>query len=146
MSTPIIEAIRDYIKNCPALGELTEVNVDFLDAEVGDYSIEEVICNPVVRRFVDGSEERQFLFVFASRRFYSTDSNRQNIENLHLFDQIYEWLEQNNNNGVFPALDDGFEPISIGALTGGYIQFVSNGQQSARYQIQCKLTYKKKGL
>lgn len=144
MSKPIIEAVKEYLEACPELGELAKVNVDFLGKEDGSYSIEETPANPVLRNFVDGSRECQFLFIFASRSFYSTDTNRENIDNLHLFEKLSEWIDNNNRNDVFPDLGESREPLSVEITTAGYLFSVNDGQRCARYQIQCRLTYKER--
>lgn len=144
MKTPIIEAIKEYFEECPELGALSKVKVDFLSSDAGSYSIEETPATPIVKNFIDGSRECQFLFVFASRSFYATDTNRQNIDNLHLLENIREWLEENNKNNEFPDLGENRQVESISVTTGGYLFGVNDSRRLARYQIQCKLTYKEK--
>lgn len=144
MSKPIIEAVKEYLETCPELGELAKVKVDFLDSKDGSYSIEETPANPVIRNFVDGSRECQFLFVFASRNFYATDASRENIDNLHLYEKLSTWLDDNNRNEVFPDLGEGREVEAVEPTTAGYLFGVNDGQRCARYQIQCRLTYKER--
>lgn len=144
MKKPIIEALKAYFEQCPLLESLAKVNVDFLDKGDGSYSIEETPATPVVKRFVDGSKECQYLFLFASRRFYATEPHKQNMDNLHLFERITDWIEDNNRNSVFPNLGDERHVESLSVTTGGYLMATSENQQLARYQIQCKLTYKEK--
>ena len=143
MGKPIVEMVRDYFKTCPLLSE--DIKVDFLDSEEESFSIEVTPVNPIVRRYVDGSSERQFLFTLASRRFYATDGNRQNIDNLNLFEHLNMWLENNMYDGILPEMAENQEPLSVTAVTGGYLFSVNDGKQNARYQIQCKLTYREKG-
>lgn len=142
MSKPIIECLKEYFEAFPNLGELATVNVDFLDKNAGSFSIEESPAASVIRKFVDGSRECQFVFLFAGRSFYAVDTNRQNIDNLHLFDQLREWLDENDRGGIFPDLGEKREVISLTATTSGYLFGVAEGKRTARYQIQCKLTYK----
>lgn len=144
MKKPIIEALKEYFESCPLLGDLATVNVDFLDKDAGSYSIEESPTTPVVRRFIDGSKECQYLFVFASRSFYATEANKQNISNLHLFERLTDWIEENNRQDKFPELGDNREVESLVVTTSGYLFGASDNRRHARYQIQCKLTYKEK--
>lgn len=144
MKPPIIEAVKEYFEKCPELGELSKVKVDFLSSNAGSYSIEETPATPVIKNFIDGSRECQFLFVFASRSFYATDTNRQNIDNLHLLENIREWLEQNNKNNDFPDLGEERQVESVSVTTGGYLFGVNDSKRLARYQIQCKLIYREK--
>ena len=144
MSKPIIEAVKEYLETCPELGELAKVRVDFLDKNEGGYSVEETPANPVIRNFVDGSRECQFPFIFASRNFYATDASRENIDNLHLYEKLSEWIDSNNRNGIFPDLGEGREVETVEITTAGYLFGVNDGQRCARYQIQCRLIYKER--
>ena len=37
MSKPIIKCIKEYMKDCPYLNELSKINVDYLNAEDNDF-------------------------------------------------------------------------------------------------------------
>ena len=80
---------------------------------------------------------KQFLFVFASREFYSADVN-QCIENLAFYEHFEHWITDNNLNGELPDLD-GRAPVSIEVLTGGYA--FDADSNTARYQMQLRLLY-----
>lgn len=65
----ILESIRNYIKQCPYLEEFNgavRVRVDFSkDDEATTYNIEEgVTSQPILKRYIDGSTVRQYLFIF----------------------------------------------------------------------------------
>ncbi|NFR85810.1 MULTISPECIES: chloramphenicol resistance protein [unclassified Clostridium] len=140
----IIESIRKYIKTYPGLKEFentVKVNVDKLEKDVTVYSIDETVCNPILKKFVDGSSERQFLFVFASREFYGQDVF-QNIDNIGFYDKLSEWLEDNTRRGILPQLEDGKQALSIKAISNGYA--FNTDETLARYQIQIQLKYYQK--
>lgn len=136
----IIECIRTYFEKCPYLNDL-DINVDYLSDETECYSIEEIPSTIVRKRFIDGSSERQCQFVFASRLFFGTLENQQNINNLHLFEKITNWLEENTEKGILPKLNNNQEVTSIEALSSGYLYGTDNDRKYARYQIQCQLIY-----
>ncbi len=136
----IIECIRTYFEKCPYLSDL-DINVDYLSDETECYSIEEIPSTIVRKRFIDGSSERQCQFVFASRLFFGTLENQQNINNLHLFEKITNWLEENTEKGILPKLNNNQEATSIEALSSGYLYGTDNDRKYARYQIQCQLIY-----
>lgn len=136
----IIECIRTYFKDCPYLSDLN-INVDYLSDEAECYSIEEVPSTIIRKKFIDGSSERQCQFVFASRVFFGTIENQQNINNLHLFEKITNWLEENTEKGILPKLNNNQEATSIEALSSGYLYGTDNERKYARYQIQCQLIY-----
>lgn len=139
----IIESVKNYFLSCPYLKDLTRFGVEFLPENPNTCSVEEVpVTNPIISKNIDGSSSRQFVFVFATRLNYS-DEIRNNIENSGLYENIYNWLEENSNNDVLPELDDGLIPTKIECLTNGYLFDISGDLSNARYQIQCRLLYDK---
>ncbi len=142
---PIIERIKDYIMTCPFLEELSNVNVDFLPEDPLTYSIEQTPSEPILKRYLDGSTERQITFVFACRMFYS-DETINNINNSGFFEKFHEWLFENSENDIFPELEEGLIPYRIEAISNGYLYDISGDLSNARYQIQCRLIYEKEKI
>lgn len=140
----IIESIRDYIMECPFLEELKEVNVDFLPDNPDTYSIEQTPSEPIVKRYMDGTTDRQITFVFACRMSYS-DELINNINNSGFFERFQDWLFDNSEEGILPELDEGLIPEKIEAISSGYLYDISGDLNNARYQIQCRLLYEKEG-
>jgi hypothetical protein len=137
----IIEAVRAYLLTCPLLNG-DKLNVDFLPEDAATYSVDVVPVTPIVKAYLDGSSNRQFLFVLATRSYYG-DFIRQQIDNLGFFESFAEWLGAQNRARNFPDLGDGRTARKIEVTTSGYI--FAPGADVARYQIQCKLHYFQKG-
>lgn len=133
---PLIECVRDYIMEYPDLKDGCLL-VDFLGDRAIEYSVEAVPGNPVFRQYTDGGCMKQFLFIFASREFYSADVN-QCIENLSFYENFENWIRANNQAGVLPDLD-GRTPVAMEVLTGGYA--FDADSSTARYQMQLRLLY-----
>lgn len=138
----IIESVKNFILTCPHLEGLAAVNVDFLPESPDTYSIEEVPTNSVIRTYLDGSQERQYVFVFASRFCYS-DEARNNIENSGFYEEFSDWLDEQTKNGNLPIMRDGMTPTKVEAMSSGYLFDISGDLTNARYQIQCRLIYDK---
>ena len=138
----IIESVKNFILKCPYLAELAAVNVDFLPDSPDTYSIEEVPTNAVIQTYLDGSQERQFVFVFASR-FYYSDEAKNNIENSGFYEDFSDWMDEQTKNGNLPVMRDGLIPTKIEAMSSGYLFDISGDLSNARYQIQCRLIYDK---
>lgn len=135
----IIESIRDYIKQCPHLSEFNKgINVNYLGEEDDSYCIEETPSNPIVKKYIDGSSVRKFLFVFASKEAYGQDV-MQNIENSGFYEHFADWLEEQSEKGNLPILEKGKEARKIQANTNGYL--FNAEMDKASYQIQLELTY-----
>ena len=142
----IIKALRDYIRGCPHLetfNNAIKVNVNFLESDTDTYSIEEVPINPIVKKYVNGDSIRQYAFIFTSREPYGVDV-LQNIDNSGFYEKFADWIETQNNNGIFPLLDNGLEPLEIKVTSTGYAFAVT--EDTAQFQIQLRLKYFKKGM
>jgi len=133
----IIEAVREFLKGCPLLTD-GKINVDFLPAEASTYSVDVTPITPVVKRYIDGSSLRQFAFTFATRTYYGNHI-RQQIDNIGFFESFAEWIEEQSRARKFPALGKGRVARSLEVTTSGYV--FSPDTETARYQIQCRLTY-----
>lgn len=139
----IIKALRDYISQCPYLYEFNKgINVDYLDNDSTTYSIEEVPCEPIIKRYINGDTKRQYDFIFASRESYGADVF-QNIENSGFYEDFSNWIEEESLKGNLPSLEGNKESLEIKVSTTGYA--FQTDDNSARYQIQLKLIYFQKG-
>ena len=98
----IIEAVRKYLQTCPLLKGGT-LNVDFLPPEAATYSVDVVPVKPVLKAYMDGSSQRQFLFVLATRTYYG-EFVRQQLDNLCFFEEFAEWLDKQNRTVRSPIL------------------------------------------
>lgn len=139
----IIKALRDYISQCPYLYEFNKgINIDYLDNDSTTYSIEEVPCEPIIKRYINGDTKRQYDFIFASRESYGADVF-QNIENSGFYEDFSSWIEEESSKGNLPSLEGNRESLEIKVSTTGYAFQIDDN--SARYQIQLKLIYFQKG-
>lgn len=136
----IIESIRNFIKECPHLEEFEgaiRIGVDYLDKETTTYSIEKVPCNPVIKKYVDGSCKKQELFIFSSRESFGPDVFN-NLENLNFYENFANWIEEMNIKGELPLLDNK-EAEKLEVTSNGYA--FATDVDKARYQIQLRLIY-----
>lgn len=141
----IIKSLRDYMRTCPYLDTFNnaiKVNVNYLEPDTDTYSIEEVPIEPILKRYVNGDSVRQYAFIFTSREPYGVDV-LQNIDNSGFYEKFADWIEENNNNEIFPLLDNGLEPLEIKVTSTGYAFAVT--EDTAQYQINLRLKYFKKG-
>ena len=136
----IIDKLTEYLKECPLFDELFELNVDYLGYGVNNISIEPTPTETIVKTFIDGSTERQYLFIIGTRFNYSEES-AITIDNSGFFERFQNWLEKQTKDKTLPVLDTGQEVISIEALSSGYLVDINSDMRDARYQIQCVLRY-----
>lgn len=137
----VIESIRNFIKKCPYLEEFEgaiKIGVDYLDKESTTYSIEKVPCNPIIKKYVDGSCKKQELFIFSSRESYGPDVFN-NLDNINFYEKFAEWVEEMNVKGELPLLDNGRSSEKLEVTSNGYA--FQTDVDKAQYQIQLKLIY-----
>ena len=68
---------------------------------------------------------------------------RQQLDNLCFFEEFAEWLDKQNRTRSFPDLGDGRNARKLEVTTSGYV--FAPDTDTARYQIQCRLSYFQKG-
>lgn len=137
-SKTIIDSLFNWFADCEVLSANSELKVDYLGEDAEQYSIETVPCNRVITKYVDGSEKCQYLFIFASRRVYSEDE-QINISNLEFYEELEEWIAEQNINSRLPRLPENCTAQAVTVLSSGYV--MDNDTKTARYQIQCQLRY-----
>lgn len=133
----MIEKIRKYLIENKIVDENCRVNVDFLGENPTEFAIVPISVNPIVKKYIDGSSLRQYQFQLISCNDYGADV-MQNMANSKFYEDLYELIETNNDNGILPDID-GIE--SIECLNNGAILNVTTN--TARYSIQMKITYEK---
>lgn len=138
----IIESIRNYISKLDCMSTFENaINANYLGGEADNFSIEEVPCKPVLKKYVDGSSMRQFQFAFCSREPYGAEII-QNIDNSSFYEDFINEIESKNNQGILPASSDGIESISIEVTSNAYV--VATKEDTAMYQINLNFKYFKK--
>lgn len=133
----IITKIRQYFIDNEIIDENCRINVDFLGEEPTEFAIVPIRVNPIIEKYTTGGSYRQFVFQLLSCNNYGADVF-QNIENSTFYDELYELIEQYNENGTLPNID-GIQTIEC--LDNGGI--VNAGTNTARYSIQMRITYMK---
>ncbi len=134
----LAESVRRFFEECPLL-EGGRINVNYLGSRGGEFSIECVPAEPVVKRYVDGGCVRQYVFLFASREYYDCDE-LESMNTALFYEELSRWIEEKNKRGELPEIDGG-RAESLEAETMGYLYSVRGN--TARFQIQCRLKYRK---
>ncbi len=133
----MVEALHDFLQGYTPLAE-ERLDIDFLGADAGTFSLEVTDGGEWVRRYIDGSGEKALRFVLAHRAGFDQSLAGQ-AGPLAFYEDFAAWLETQSENGSLPDLGDARTAVKVEPLSGGYV--LSQGTHTARYQIQCKLTY-----
>ncbi len=133
----IAESVKQWFEKCPLLKNGI-INVNYLGHKPVSYCIEAVPSSPIVRQYVDGGSVRRYVFVFASREFYS-ENTLNNMDTARFWEELAAWIE---NEDSLPELAEG-EARKVEILSSGYAYGINVG--TARFQMQLQLLYYKKG-
>ena len=136
----IVESLTNYFKTFPDL-ETKTIFVDFLKEKGQSFSIMPTPVKPIMRNYIDGSFEKQFAFSLIGRFHYSEEL-LMNIQNSSFFEDLEEWIIDNNESGILPALD-GYQAIALEIVSNGYLLGVSEDYKTGQYEIRFVLTYEK---
>ena len=134
------QALKKYIESCPLITK-GKINVNYLGEKPVKYSIENVPAKPIVKKYTDGGTLRQYLFVFASREAYDENA-LENMNTAKFFEEFEAWIEEQNSKKIYPTVEDPKVRVTrIETTTSSYLY--DSDTTTARFQIQCKITYKK---
>ena len=142
----VMEGIREFVKECPCLRIYldtlkSEVNVEYLEDEEKNYSIESEPVDPVVKRYMDGSAVKQFAFIFSSRESYGREVI-ENLSNCGFYEGFSDWLEECEKTRTYPDIGDKREVMRMRAVTTPYV--FDTSESTAKYQIQVTIKYYQK--
>lgn len=135
----IIQSVVNYVTACPLLAE-GYMRVDNLGPEPVEYGVAVLPNTPIVKKYVDGSSIRQYLFAVTSREYYSIDM-LANIDNSEFYEDLADWFEEQNAAQNYPALGEGKTVQRIELVTSGYLY--STDRKTARYQLEVRVIYYK---
>ncbi len=133
----IAAALHDYLQGYAPLTE-ERLDIDFLGADAGAFSLEVTDGGEWVRRYIDGSGEKTLRFVLAHRAGFDQSLAGQ-AGPLAFYEDFAAWLDNQTEHGSLPDLGETRTAVKLESLSGGYV--LSQGTHTARYQIQCQLTY-----
>jgi len=142
-SSSIAEALHEWFRACPLLKRGAKVGVDYLPDDPTEYAIYATPTTIRTRENVLGEEvpldEQTQNFVFASKEPFGADIG-QNLLNQQFYEGIIAWVLEQNAARSLPAIPIGTVKSIVPTLTA----FIAEaGSDTAKYQIQLKLTYRR---
>lgn len=139
-----VDAIRNWFRECPDILKGNRFGIDYLSSDPTEYAV--YMSPSSLASFVDVTGEvclksvQELNFVFASREKHTSDV-LQALANHGFYDSVINWIIAQNKNKNFPEIAEG-AVISIMPSTTQYL--FEAGASSGRYQISCKLKYRRK--
>lgn len=137
------EAMRLWFRQCPAISKANRFRADYLAESPTEYAVFSVpsmlrSSENILGETVILADQTQN-FIFASKEVYGADI-QQNLANLAFYQEVTEWIIQQNNEGNFPEWDGGEVKAILPTLTAYPAQVGSN---VAKYQIQIRVDYRR---
>ena len=137
-----MDQVREWLNGCPALSVNNRFRVDFLAENATEYALYSAPSPLQYRENVLGEfvlrDIQTLNFIFASREAYGADV-QQNLANLAFYEEVMAWIIEQNNLHNFPVISEGRVLTIVPTLTPFV---VDGGVDSARYQIQIRMTYR----
>ena len=137
------QALRDWIRECPALADGARFRQDYLAEKPTEYAIFCVPSTLATKENILGQTVLMDIqtenFIFASKEPYGADT-RQNLENLAFYQAVMDWIIAQNNAMNFPEWNSGTVKSILPSITPSPVQV---GASAAKYQIQIKVTYRR---
>lgn len=138
-----VDALRDWFRECPSISKGNRFGVDNLSADPTEYAIymspSSLATGVDITGDVYVKSIQELTFIFASREKHPSDV-LQALANHGFYDGVISWIIQQNKSKNFPEIADG-TVISIMPSLTQYL--FEAGTNSGRYQISCKLKYRR---
>lgn len=138
-----VDQLRKWFRTCPALSDQNRFRVDYLSESPTEYAIYASPSTITYHENVLGEEipdDIQTLnFIFASKESYGADV-QTNLANLGFYDAVVMWVIEQNASRNFPEINGGRVKSIVPTLTAFPVEI---GSDTAKYQIQLRMTYKR---
>lgn len=143
-----VDSIKNYFNEFPLINEYNRgegyTSIEWLDTENASFSI---VVNPVqgtgsIGADILGNKTMQYSVMLNTMFPYNMDTE-QAIANHSFYEDIIEWVDDNNRNKVFPQLNDDELPIGVFVQQTPYLFGVDPSNQYAQYSIIFQYQYKK---
>ena len=134
-------AVWDWLATCP---HIQDMFFNLSQSDVGDTAL--VPSESVYQTFIDGSSVRLYNVALTRVMYCSFEPNDMaNIANLVDFEQLAEWVDEQNASLTFPAFPAGeiVQEIRVMPNESGFM--VAQDATSCKYQLQFQIEYLKEG-
>ncbi len=127
----ITDSLYSFFLSCPYINN--RLNVNRFDCALPSFSINFLPEIKIVRQYFDGSSIEELSFNLVCNRRFGGNSSA-NSDNSSLFENIADWLEQQNKSGNLPSFALKISAVSFPAVSEGISTIAS-----ARYSMKCIL-------
>lgn len=134
----ILKSLQDYLQKFEGM-EMRIVSTDGTEAEPKSYAVSPAGNSKTI---TDIAGNRTYInnYVFYAREHTCSEADRQ--DNYNFLDELFEWLEENNDNEIYPEIP-GYEVEEISATNVLLFDVGEDGRGTYQIQIQLRLTKRK---
>jgi len=127
----LTDSLYSFFRSCPYIKN--RLNINRFDAALPNFSINFLPEIKIVRQYTDGSTIEEIAFNLVCNRHFNTNSSA-NSDNSSLFENIANWLEEQNQLGNLPSFALRISAVSFPSISEGISTIAS-----ARYSMKCVL-------
>ena len=131
----IISALQNYLMGFDGM-EMRTIHTDGTESEAGTCAVAPAGNSKTVEDII-GNRTYINNYIFYAREYTTSEAERK--ENYDFLDAFFEWLEDNNDDGVFPEIR-GYAVEEISAANVMLFDVDEDGRGTYQIQIQLKLT------
>lgn len=131
----IISALQNYLMGFEGM-EMRTIHTDGTESEAGTCAVAPAGNSKMVEDII-GNRTYINNYIFYAREYTTSEAERK--ENYDFLDAFFEWLEDNNDNEVFPEIR-GYAVEEISAANVMLFDVDEDGRGTYQIQIQLKLT------
>lgn len=109
----------------------------------GTVAMNSVAGDRVIKRFVDGSKQKEVLFAIDMISLYdNTGTSDINMKNLDEVDNFIEWLELQDKKKNYPTFNDYTIINKLEVLNSTPTILINTQDMLSKYQFQVRISYK----
>lgn len=109
----------------------------------GTVAMNSVAGDRVIKRFVDGSKQKEVLFAIDMISLYdNTGTSDINMKNLDEVDNFIEWLELQDKEKNYPTFNDYTIINKLEVLNSTPTILINTQDMLSKYQFQVRISYK----
>lgn len=134
------QAVYDYVEQYPQLSSWLYFNT----INLAPYNASMITgTDTLIREFIDGSQQRQYVCQIAFMREYDTGTSDVNMIAMDEAQNFNRWIEEQNDKGIYPIFDENDNIEKIEGTTQIPEMSVDPDSSIARYTMSIRILYRK---
>lgn len=134
------QAVYDYVEQYPQLASWLYFNT----INMAPYNASMITgTDTMLKEFIDGSQQRQYVCQIAFMREYDTGTSDVNMLAMNEAQNFNRWIEEQDNKRIYPVFGENDIIEKIEGTTQIPEMSVDTNSSIARYTMSIRITYRK---